>query len=65
MGLTFLSSASLPIKFWGEVFRTVVYIINMLPSPVLQNKSPYELLFHKLPGYNTLKTFGCACYSLL
>jgi len=65
MGLTLLSSASLPIKFWGEAFLTVVYIINMLPSHILQNKSPYELLFHKLPDYNTFKTFGCACYPLL
>ena len=65
MGLTLHAFASLPIKFWGEAFTTAMHIINILPSPVLQNKSPYELLFHKPPVYNTLKTFGCGCYPLL
>jgi len=65
MGLTFLASASLHIEFWGEAFSITTHIINILPSPVLQNKSPYVALFHKDPTYTHLKSFGCACYPLL
>ena len=65
MDLTLLVVASLPIKLWGEAFTTTTYLNNILPFPVLQNKSPHVLLFHTAPNYTRLKTFGCACYPLL
>jgi len=65
MGLTLLSAASLPIKFWAEAFMTAAHIINLLPSPVLDNRSPHSLLFPNAPDYTLLRTFGCACYPLL
>jgi len=37
MGLTLLSSALLPIKFWAEVFMTVVHVINTLPLLLVTN----------------------------
>ena len=64
-GLTLLSAASLPLKFWTEAFKTVVHIINLLPFPVLGNQSPHTLLFPNAPDYTVLRTFGCACYPLL
>ena len=65
MGLTLIVVASLPIKLWGEAFTTATHLINISPSPVLLNKSPYTLLFHTALKYTQLKTFGCACYPLL
>jgi hypothetical protein len=41
----------------------LVHIINRIPTPNLSNKSPYELLFSKLPSYIHLKVFGCLCFS--
>lgn len=38
---------------------TSVYIINRLPSSVLNNKCPYEVLYSKSPIYEDLKAFGC------
>jgi len=49
----------------GEAFTTVVSIINVLPSPNLDNKNPYQMLFNKPPNYNFYKTFGCTCYPML
>jgi hypothetical protein len=43
-------------------FLISAYLINCLPSPVTKNKSPLEILYHKTPDYNFLKTFGCACW---
>jgi len=64
-GLALLSSSSLPLKYWGEAFNSAVHIINLLPTPMLNNISPYEKLFLLKPDYNFLKVFGCACYPLL
>ncbi len=57
-----MATASMPLKYWDEAFTTTCFLINRLPSPVLQNKSPFEKLFNLLPDYNFLKVFGCACW---
>ena len=57
--------ASCPEKFWGEIALTSVYIINRLPSSVLQNISPFEKLYGTPPNYPNLKVFGCAYFVLL
>ena len=61
-GLTLLANASVPFSYWDEAFLTSTYLINCLPSLVTKNKSPLEILYHKTPDYNFLKTFGCACW---
>jgi hypothetical protein len=53
---------SVPEPFWGEVALTAVYTINRLPSPSTHNKSPFELIYDKLPNYSSLRVFGCACF---
>ena len=37
--------------------------INNLPTPVLNNSSPYFVLFHKHPDYSTQKPFGYTIFS--
>ncbi|KAJ4725234.1 Reverse transcriptase, RNA-dependent DNA polymerase [Melia azedarach] len=37
-----LIAASYPERFWGEAALTATYIINRLPSPVIDNQSPNE-----------------------
>ena len=51
--------AGLPLSFWGDCVLTATYITNRLPTPILNNVSPYEKLFKRKPNYNHLKTFGC------
>ncbi|GAU35295.1 hypothetical protein TSUD_54540 [Trifolium subterraneum] len=47
MGLTLLSQASMPLKFWDHNFTQAVYLINKLPSSALPSfKSPHHLLFN-------------------
>ncbi|XP_021714729.1 uncharacterized protein LOC110682706 [Chenopodium quinoa] len=54
--------AHLPIYFWGEcVLAAVHYLINRTPTPLLQNKTPFEILFGYPPSYNVIRTFGCLC----
>lgn len=61
-GLTLLANASIPLKFWDEAFRTVVFLINRQPTPTLAMKYPLEVLFITKPAYSLLKVFGCGCY---
>jgi len=64
-GLTLLSHAFVPIKFWTAVFCTAVFLINRLPTSVLGYKSPHEVVFGSAPTYDSLRVFGCSCYPLL
>jgi transposase InsO family protein len=34
-GMTLLTQANLPQKFWCLSFQTIVYLINRLPTPIL------------------------------
>nr|KYP47921.1 Retrovirus-related Pol polyprotein from transposon TNT 1-94 [Cajanus cajan] len=65
MGLSILAHASMPLKYWGEAFNTVVHIINRLPTPTLAFSTLIEKLFSKSPSYNDLKVFGSTCYPFL
>lgn len=60
-GLSLLAHASAPLSLWDEAFTTSCYLINRLPSKVITQKSPYELLFKNNPDYTFLKVFGCEC----
>jgi len=63
-GLTLLAHSNVPFKYWEDAFDTACYLINCLPS-LTHPKSPFELLFNKLPDYTFLKTFGCECWPYL
>nr|XP_009589228.1 uncharacterized protein LOC104086617 [Nicotiana tomentosiformis] len=52
-----------PVKFWGECVSIVVYLLNRLPSVILQNKSSFELLRLHPPGIDHLRGFGCLAYA--
>lgn len=65
MGLTLLANASMPLKHWDNAFETVVFLINWLPTDVLQGFSPIQKLFAVKLDYSALKVFGCACFPLL
>ena len=60
-----LSQSSLPTSYWSYAFFTACHIINRLPTPLLNQKTPWETLFHKPPALSHLRTFGCTCFPLL
>ncbi|CAA7059707.1 unnamed protein product, partial [Microthlaspi erraticum] len=64
-GLTLMTEASLLKHYWPYAFAAAVYLINRLPTPVLNNDSPYHRLFGTLPNYGKLRVFGCLCFPWL
>jgi histone deacetylase 1/2 len=44
VGLSLLAHASMPLKFWDEAFLTATFLINLLPSKVINNETPVEPL---------------------
>jgi histone deacetylase 1/2 len=63
--LSLLSHSKLPQQFWEDAFLTATYIINRLPTPILNKTSPYEIVYGHTPDYHFLKVFGCACWPYL
>jgi len=64
-GLTLVGQCSAPLRFWNYAFESSVYLINHMPTLVLQNTSLFECLFRRTPNYNFLRTFGCLCFPFL
>jgi hypothetical protein len=58
-----LISANLPKSFWADAILTSCYLINRLPSRILNNKSPMEILYSRKFSLSHLRVFGCVCYA--
>jgi hypothetical protein len=57
-----MAHASMPLKYWDEAFLASTYLINHLPTKVLDFSSPLEVLFKEKPNYSGMRTFGYACW---
>lgn len=59
-GLTLLTHASVPFRFWHDAFSTACFVINRLPSRVIHMQTPLERLLGEVPDYTFFKVFGRA-----
>ena len=60
-----LAHSFVPISYWTYAFQYVVYLINRLPTVVLNNKTPFDLIYDKSPPYSSFQVFGCSCFPFL
>lgn len=63
--LILLTQAKIPLKYQREAFNYATFLINRLTSPILGNKTPFELLYSIKPNYSQIKVFGSECYPYL
>jgi hypothetical protein len=59
---TLLIQPSLPGRYWAEGLHTATYLLNRLPTTVIQTACPHLALFGSAPSYEHLRVFGCTCY---
>uniref|UniRef100_A0AAV1U7J4 Uncharacterized protein n=1 Tax=Peronospora matthiolae TaxID=2874970 RepID=A0AAV1U7J4_9STRA len=43
---------------------TAIYIKNRLPSPKIDHKTPFEIVYKSKPGVKRMRVFGCQAYIL-
>lgn len=64
-GLAMMFNANAPASLWTYAFSFAAYIINRLPTPLLNDHSPYELLFSATLNYGNFRVFGYCVYTYL
>lgn len=57
-----LIQAGFPLSFWLEAALHAAYLLNITGSSVLENKTPYELVFNYRTDLSELRGFGCASH---
>ncbi|GJT37651.1 putative RNA-directed DNA polymerase [Tanacetum coccineum] len=53
----------IPLYMWTECVLTAVYLINRLPSSLLNGNSPFKMIYGIKPKLSHIRSFGCLCYS--
>jgi len=49
--------------FWGHAVLTACFLINRLPTSVLQGETPFSILHpNRRPFALPLRVFGCVCF---
>lgn len=55
--------ASVPNRFWGHCFLSACYLVNLMPSSVLNERIFIEVLTNNEVYIRHLKVFGCLCFA--
>lgn len=63
--LAMLFNGHVPPAYWVDAFSSSIYIINQLPTPVLDGKSTFDVLFSRQPTYGNFRTFTCRVFPYL
>ena len=53
-----LINSNLPISLWMHALKTVMYLLNRVPSKVVP-KTPFELWTNRTPSIRHLHVWGC------
>ena len=56
-----MSFTDLPEFLWGYCLKTVIYVLNRVPSKTVPT-TPYEIWHGKKPSLNHLRIWGCSAH---
>ncbi|WZZ70893.1 hypothetical protein YC2023_082263 [Brassica napus] len=56
---------SVPKRFWSDAVITACYLINRIPTRILEDKAPFEVLNNNKSVLDHLRVFGCISYVLV
>jgi hypothetical protein len=63
VGRALLFQAKMPKTFWNYAIQHATFLINRIPTPYLNGKSPFELLKNEPPDLENIKVFGSLTYA--
>ena len=63
MARCMMHEKGLPKSFWVEAANTAVFLLNRLPTKVVQGKTPFEVWYGHKPFVQNLKVFGCIWFT--
>ncbi|KAG2877875.1 hypothetical protein PC117_g27012 [Phytophthora cactorum] len=64
IGRSMLHHAKLDKCFWAKAAMTAIYVKNRLPSPKIEHKTPFEIVYKSKPSVKHMRVFGCRTYIL-
>uniref|UniRef100_A0AAV1TJY1 Integrase catalytic domain-containing protein n=1 Tax=Peronospora matthiolae TaxID=2874970 RepID=A0AAV1TJY1_9STRA len=64
IGRSLLHHAKLEKCFWAEAAMKAIYIKNRLPSPKIDHKTPFEIVYKSKPSVKHMRVFGCRAFIL-
>uniref|UniRef100_A0AAV1TG08 Integrase catalytic domain-containing protein n=1 Tax=Peronospora matthiolae TaxID=2874970 RepID=A0AAV1TG08_9STRA len=64
IGRSLLHHANMEKRFWAEAAITAIYIKNRLPSPKIDHKTPFEIVYKSKPSVKHMRVFGCRAFIL-
>ncbi|KAJ0802818.1 putative RNA-directed DNA polymerase [Helianthus annuus] len=63
MALSMLHEKNLSNVFWSEAVATAVYLRNLSPTKALDEATPFQVWYNRIPSVHHLRVFGCVAYS--
>ena len=55
--------SQLPLFYWSYVVKHSVHLINRTPTPLLQDKSSYQIVYNYIPDLSHIKNFDCLAFA--
>ena len=65
MGRSMMFFKNVKLMFCGDAIVCATYLRNISPSQVIEDKTPHEMWFGRLPLVRHLRVFGSTCYALI
>jgi hypothetical protein len=56
-------NTDIPQTYWPDIFESITFVINTLPSSSISFNTPYHTLFNKNFDYSFFKVLGYRCFS--
>lgn len=63
IGIALLYQSKFPTSFWSYVVLHVIFLMNRVTTPILENKILVYMLHDKPPDMSTFKVFNHLCYA--
>lgn len=57
-------NTNVPRRFWSDAVMAACYLINRIPTRILTDLAPFEVLNRTKPSIDHLRVFGCICFVL-